>query len=124
VPFAAGSTADRTPFDHVKKEIFLTRFLTATAALACIALPAAAQDHETCRLLPGATSAGISYEQIGPAACEQFSRDTEGCTAWSCTLHNFNPDSGPGECRTLTDVSDDEASDRDFCGFLDENDNA
>ncbi|MBW4983130.1 PAN domain-containing protein [Mameliella sp. CS4] len=97
----------------------MLRTLFMTAAVCLTAVPALAEDYEHCKLLPGSTSAVFNYEQVGPAACEQLCRDTEGCIAWSYTPHNFNPKSAPGECRTLADVSDDEGSDKDYCGFLD-----
>ncbi|MBF9043966.1 hypothetical protein HKCCE4037_11550 [Rhodobacterales bacterium HKCCE4037] len=99
----------------------MTRFLIPAALLACLALPAAAQEFEECQILPGGgASSNVDYNQIGTAACAEFCAATEGCAGWTYTPHNFNPDGAPGECRWVTEVGSveppAETASANFCG--------
>lgn len=97
----------------------MIRLLLSAAVLVAVSLPATSQEYQNCSMYPGGSASATSnYEQVGPAACAQLCAATEGCTGWGYTPHNFNPDSAPGECRTMPVVGDIEASDRNFCGQI------
>lgn len=94
-----------------------TKLIAAVAVGIFFAIPSAA-DEQHCKLLPKAGLVAQSYEIVGAAACKAACSETEGCTAWSYTPHNFNPKSGPGWCRMLDEVAEEIADERDYCGRL------
>lgn len=90
------------------------------AALTLLALPAAAQDqeYENCQWQNNEGRMAMSYDFVGPAACEAFCTETEGCTAWYYQPHTFNPDSAPGGCGLYGAASDPQPHEREFCGSV------
>ena len=96
---------------------FSTSLFEAIAGAAFMVAPATAEEQH-CKLLPKAGLVAHSYEIIGAQACKAACVETESCTAWSYTPHNFNPKTGPGWCRMLDEVAEEIADDRDFCGRL------
>ncbi len=100
----------------------MTRLLV-SAALIVFALPAAGQDFEECRIIPGGgSSSSVDYTQIGTAACAEFCAATDSCAGWTYTPHNFNPTGAPGECRWVTEVGSveppAETASANFCGQI------
>ncbi|UYV38805.1 PAN domain-containing protein [Rhodobacteraceae bacterium D3-12] len=89
------------------------------AVIGCAAMPFAAwADAQHCKLVPKGGLIADSYEIVGDEACKQACEETQGCTAWSYTPHNFNPKTGPGWCRMLGEVAGEIDDKRDYCGRL------
>ncbi|MCB9948345.1 MAG: hypothetical protein H6842_11020 [Rhodospirillaceae bacterium] len=101
-------------------DITRTSRIAALAGALGLALASLPADAETCKLYPASEIIDGSYELVGAEACEQWCGETEGCIAWSYTPHTFNPDTGPGHCRLLSDVGEEVEDAREICGYMEE----
>lgn len=99
--------------------------ISVVVALVLAALPALAEkDWQACNFETHSGRMTISYDLIGPQACVGFCAQTDGCTAWVYTPHNFNPRTAPGECALYAEASGTRAPDstapNQFCGWIKE----
>lgn len=78
--------------------------------------------QEECNFETNGGQIAVSYELIGAEACAASCTDTESCTAWLYTPHNFNPDGAPGECALYAEASGirapDETASTQYCGMI------
>ena len=79
---------------------------------------AAGTEEVHCKLYPKGGLLAESYDLVGAEACKALCVETDGCTAWSYTPHNFNPKDSPGWCRVMAEAGEQEDDDRDYCGRL------
>lgn len=79
--------------------------LTTFALFAALALPVSAQAQEACNFESNAGTIAESYDLIGTEACIGFCSETEGCTAWLYTPHNFSPKTAPGYCQLYAEAT-------------------
>lgn len=92
--------------------------VTAVFAACATAASKGFAQEKNCKLYPEGGLLKQSYDLIGPEACKAACTETNGCSAWSYTPHNFNPKSAPGECRLMEAVSEEAEDSRGFCGRL------
>lgn len=85
-------------------------------------VPAIATAQEECNFETNSGTLAQSYELIGVEACTDFCSETDGCTAWLYTPHNFNPEGAPGDCRLYAEASGtrepDETAPTQYCGMV------
>ncbi|WP_170134905.1 hypothetical protein [Acuticoccus kandeliae] len=96
---------------------YRTLSILAAVSVAFLVQPAVGEEQH-CKLYPNGGLLSQSYELVGEAACKASCSQTNGCTAWSYTPHNFNPKNGPGECRLMAEVAEEVADARDYCGRM------
>lgn len=96
---------------------YFPNLLFATVALAALSGGATAEEQH-CKLIPKWDLVLDSYDIVGAEACKAACVETEGCTAWSYAPNTFRPKDGPGWCRGMEEVGEQEENDRDYCGRL------